>query len=165
MNRSKQDAHHGSITAAGTAADGAGATGADFLQLDARDAPRGRRAEWLAGRLRDAIADGRLPVGARLPATRTLAADLRLSRGVVTEGTGGSSTTATSPDAAGARTVVVTAPLTAPPAATPTAPHSTGTAGERARTTGPFRGDPDRTVSMPCATRAPASTCHPACPT
>ncbi|WP_082372762.1 PLP-dependent aminotransferase family protein [Nocardia sp. NRRL S-836] len=31
------------------------------------------------------MADGRLPVGTRLPATRTLAADLRVSRGVVTE--------------------------------------------------------------------------------
>ncbi|MEW2398706.1 PLP-dependent aminotransferase family protein [Streptomyces sp. NPDC046862] len=60
-------------------------SGADFLQLDIRDAPSGGRAEWLAGRLRRAIADGRLPVGSRLPATRVLAAELRVSRGLVTE--------------------------------------------------------------------------------
>ncbi|MEU0270527.1 winged helix-turn-helix domain-containing protein, partial [Streptomyces sp. NPDC006307] len=40
---------------------------------------------WLADRLRRAIADGSLPVGSRLPATRVLAAELRVSRGVVTE--------------------------------------------------------------------------------
>jgi GntR family transcriptional regulator/MocR family aminotransferase len=59
--------------------------GADFLQLNVDDAPAGGRADWLAGRLRDAIADGRLPLGSRLPATRVLAAELQVSRGVVTE--------------------------------------------------------------------------------
>ncbi|WP_282504767.1 MocR-like pyridoxine biosynthesis transcription factor PdxR [Streptomyces rhizoryzae] len=49
------------------------------------DAPPGGRSDWLAGELRRAIADGRLPVGSRLPATRVLAADLRVSRGLVTE--------------------------------------------------------------------------------
>ncbi|MEV3989563.1 PLP-dependent aminotransferase family protein [Streptomyces sp. NPDC049837] len=57
----------------------------DFLQLDVAQAPPGRLAEWLAARLRDAVADGRLPVGSRLPATRVLAAELGVSRGVVTE--------------------------------------------------------------------------------
>jgi GntR family transcriptional regulator / MocR family aminotransferase len=60
-------------------------SGSDFLQLDIGHAPPGGRADWLATRLRRAIADGRLPVGARLPATRVLAAELRVSRGVVTE--------------------------------------------------------------------------------
>ncbi|MEV6978619.1 PLP-dependent aminotransferase family protein [Kitasatospora sp. NPDC093806] len=59
--------------------------GADFLQLDAREAPVGGIADWLADRLRRAITDGRLPVGSRLPATRVLAADLKVSRGVVTD--------------------------------------------------------------------------------
>ncbi|GAA0817768.1 GntR family transcriptional regulator [Spirilliplanes yamanashiensis] len=62
-----------------------GSTGADFLQLDIGHAPAGGRADWLAGALRQAIGDGRLPVGARLPATRELAGDLGVSRGVVTE--------------------------------------------------------------------------------
>ncbi|MCF6521994.1 PLP-dependent aminotransferase family protein [Streptomyces sp. JJ36] len=59
--------------------------GSDFLQLRAEEAPRGGLAEWLARRLRAAIADGRLPVGSRLPATRVLAGELQVSRGVVTE--------------------------------------------------------------------------------
>ncbi|GHH18825.1 aminotransferase class I/II-fold pyridoxal phosphate-dependent enzyme [Streptomyces rubradiris] len=61
------------------------ARGSDFLQLAVADVPVGGKAEWLAGRLRAAIADGRLPVGGRLPPTRVLAAELRVSRGVVTE--------------------------------------------------------------------------------
>lgn len=60
-------------------------TGSDFLQLDIEAAPAGGRATWLAEQLRLAMADGRLPVGTRLPATRTLATDLNVSRGVVTE--------------------------------------------------------------------------------
>jgi GntR family transcriptional regulator/MocR family aminotransferase len=60
-------------------------TGADFLQLDPAEAPAGGLSAWLAAKLRDAIADGRLPVGSRLPASRQLAAELHVSRGVVTE--------------------------------------------------------------------------------
>lgn len=59
--------------------------GSDFLQLRIGDAPPGGLADWLTERLRAAIADGRLPVGSRLPATRRLAAELRVSRGVVSE--------------------------------------------------------------------------------
>ncbi|GAA3491651.1 PLP-dependent aminotransferase family protein [Streptomyces cremeus] len=61
------------------------AYGSDFLQLDLGDAPSGGKADWLARRLRTAIADGRLVVGAKLPPTRVLAAELGVSRGVVTE--------------------------------------------------------------------------------
>lgn len=59
--------------------------GTDFLQLDIGQAPAGGRADWLTRQLRLALADGRLPVGTTLPATRVLAAELRVSRGVVTE--------------------------------------------------------------------------------
>ncbi|WP_350279363.1 PLP-dependent aminotransferase family protein [Kribbella sp. HUAS MG21] len=59
--------------------------GADFLQLDPSEASPGGLADWLTDRLRTAISTGHLPVGARLPATRTLASDLGISRGVVTE--------------------------------------------------------------------------------
>ncbi|WP_432886433.1 PLP-dependent aminotransferase family protein [Kribbella sp. CA-245084] len=59
--------------------------GADFLQLDPAEAPPGGLANWLTDRLRTAISTGHLPVGTRLPATRTLATDLGISRGVVTE--------------------------------------------------------------------------------
>ncbi|MGW8398277.1 MocR-like pyridoxine biosynthesis transcription factor PdxR [Streptomyces lydicus] len=83
MHRSNGECFEGSISADPA---GAGAGGAsDFLQLDMGDAPVGGRADWLAGQLRRAIADGRLPVGSKLPATRVLATELRVSRGVVTE--------------------------------------------------------------------------------
>ncbi|MEU4118619.1 PLP-dependent aminotransferase family protein [Kitasatospora sp. NPDC028055] len=39
----------------------------------------------MARRLREAVADGRLPAGTRLPASRVLAAELGVSRGVVTD--------------------------------------------------------------------------------
>lgn len=60
-------------------------TGSDFLQLNLGEAPPGGLSDWLAQRLRRAIADGRLPVGSRLPPSRVLSAELRVSRGVVTE--------------------------------------------------------------------------------
>jgi GntR family transcriptional regulator/MocR family aminotransferase len=49
------------------------------------DAPRHGLTTWLAEGLRDAINQGRLPTGSRLPATRQLAAELSVSRGVVVE--------------------------------------------------------------------------------
>jgi GntR family transcriptional regulator/MocR family aminotransferase len=60
-------------------------SGSDFLQLRAEDAPAKGLTAWLTAGLRDAIAGHRLAAGARLPATRVLAADLRISRGVVVE--------------------------------------------------------------------------------
>ncbi|MFI8932659.1 PLP-dependent aminotransferase family protein [Streptomyces sp. NPDC053474] len=57
----------------------------DFLQLNTAEAPRGGMADWLARQVRRAVADGLLPVGSRLPATRVLAAELGVSRGVITE--------------------------------------------------------------------------------
>ncbi|MCT2585102.1 MocR-like pyridoxine biosynthesis transcription factor PdxR [Actinophytocola gossypii] len=52
-----------------------------FVELD-RSRPRGLRAQ-LERNLRDAIRAGRLRPGVRLPSSRTLAADLRITRGVV----------------------------------------------------------------------------------
>ncbi|MFJ6618832.1 PLP-dependent aminotransferase family protein [Kitasatospora sp. NPDC091335] len=74
MNRSKAEA-----------SDRSKETGADFLQLDTSGVPRGGLTAWLARRLREAVADGRLPAGTRLPAGRELAAELGVSRGVVTD--------------------------------------------------------------------------------
>ncbi|MGH3615227.1 MAG: PLP-dependent aminotransferase family protein [Pseudonocardia sp.] len=59
--------------------------GADFLQLDPAAAPPRGLATWLTGALRAAVADGRLPIGNRLPATRALAAELEVSRGIVVQ--------------------------------------------------------------------------------
>ncbi|HET9968187.1 MAG TPA: PLP-dependent aminotransferase family protein [Streptosporangiaceae bacterium] len=61
------------------------ATGADFLQLRPEDAPSRGLTGWLAGAIRAAIMDGRLGAGAPLPATRLLAGDLGISRGVIVE--------------------------------------------------------------------------------
>jgi GntR family transcriptional regulator / MocR family aminotransferase len=61
------------------------ATGSDFLQLDPASAPGRGLTAWLADALRGGIIDGRLPTGSALPASRVLAADLGVSRGVVVE--------------------------------------------------------------------------------
>jgi GntR family transcriptional regulator/MocR family aminotransferase len=59
--------------------------GADFLQLSPAAAPARGLTSWLAGEIRAAIIDGRLLGGTPLPATRLLAGDLGISRGVVVE--------------------------------------------------------------------------------
>jgi GntR family transcriptional regulator/MocR family aminotransferase len=53
-----------------------------YLELDVR---RGRQRRSLRESLRAAIQEGRLGAGTRLPSSRTLAASLALSRGVVTD--------------------------------------------------------------------------------
>jgi GntR family transcriptional regulator / MocR family aminotransferase len=61
------------------------AGGADFLQLSPAGAPVRGLTSWLADAVRAAIIDGRLQAGAPLPATRVLADDLGISRGVIVE--------------------------------------------------------------------------------
>ena len=60
-------------------------TGADFLQLSPGAAPVRGLTGWLADAIRAAIMDGRLRAGPPLPATRLLAGDLGVSRGVIVE--------------------------------------------------------------------------------
>jgi GntR family transcriptional regulator/MocR family aminotransferase len=60
-----------------------GTTSGLLLEVDLTGAARGRQAEALADQLRRAVRTGTLPVGTRLPASRSLAADLGVSRGVV----------------------------------------------------------------------------------
>ena len=91
------------------------AVGADFLLLDATTAPARGLTDWLVNALRTAIDDGRLAPGSRLPATRALATDLAVSRGVVVEayrrltdeglvgGRGGGGTTVLAQTSAGRR--------------------------------------------------------------
>jgi GntR family transcriptional regulator / MocR family aminotransferase len=57
----------------------------DVLALQSTPPPARGVTTWLVEALRAAVADGRLPAGSRLPATRVLAADLGISRGVVVE--------------------------------------------------------------------------------
>ena len=59
--------------------------GTDFLQLDPATAPVRGLTSWLADALRAAIIDGRLRPGTAMPATRMLAGDLGVSRGVIVE--------------------------------------------------------------------------------
>ncbi|WP_431047986.1 PLP-dependent aminotransferase family protein [Streptomyces sp. P1-3] len=98
------------------------ACGSDFLQLDAGDAPAGGKADWLARRLRQAIADGRLAVGDRLPPSRVLAAELRVSRGVVIEAYRRLTEDGHVEGRRRGGTVVVAAPPVPPPAPTGTRP-------------------------------------------
>src|ERR1700724_1747309 len=64
---------------------GTTSTGSPELLLELqRDAPRPLRAQLEDG-LRDAARSGRLAAGARLPATRALAADLGVSRRLVVD--------------------------------------------------------------------------------
>ena len=60
-----------------------GTTSGLLLEVDLTGAARGRQAEALADQLRRAMRTGTLPIGTRLPASRSLAADLGVSRGVV----------------------------------------------------------------------------------
>jgi GntR family transcriptional regulator/MocR family aminotransferase len=90
-------------------------SGADFLQLDRAEVPAGGLSDWLAKQLRRAISDGRLPVGSRLPATRALAGDLGVSRGVVTEAYRRLAEDGQLAGRGRAGTQVVAAPLMAPP--------------------------------------------------
>ncbi|MGW7438193.1 MocR-like pyridoxine biosynthesis transcription factor PdxR [Streptomyces sp. NPDC054849] len=117
MSRSNEGAVKGSKTGS------EGLSGSDFLQLDLGQAPPGGRTEWLAARLRAAIADGTLPVGSRLPASRVLAADLRVSRGLVTEAYQRLAETGQVSGRGRGGTVVVAAP---PPVAAPAAPSERG---------------------------------------
>jgi GntR family transcriptional regulator/MocR family aminotransferase len=64
---------------------GRSGVGSDFLQLRPAQAPPKGLTSWLADAIRSAIMDGRLRAGQLLPATRVLAHELRISRGVVTE--------------------------------------------------------------------------------
>ncbi|CAM5500801.1 GntR family transcriptional regulator [Streptomyces pilosus] len=131
----------GAVSERNAPTSGPAAPGSDFLQLRPDDAPSGGKADWLAQRLRQAITDRRLAVGSRLPATRVLAAELRVSRGVVTEAY---RRLAEDGHVEGRRrggTVVVAAPPTPVPPATPTPP-----AGHAPPPPSPFTGEPDADV-------------------
>ncbi|WP_282794445.1 PLP-dependent aminotransferase family protein [Streptomyces sp. CC224B] len=103
-------------SAAPAATPSAAPSASDFLQLNPADAPQGGLADWLARQIRRAVADGLLPVGSRLPATRVLAAELGVSRGVVTEAYRRLTEDGHVAGRGRGGTVVVTAPLAAPTA-------------------------------------------------
>lgn len=96
--------------------------GSDFLQLDPSVAPARDRTGWLVEQLRAAIGDGRLVVGARLPATRILAADLGFARGTVVEAYRRLTETGVLDGNRGAGTSVAAAPVPAEGSPAPVAP-------------------------------------------
>ena len=88
--------------------------GSDFLQLDPAAAPAHGLADWLTAALRAGVADGRLSVGTRLPATRGLALQLGVSRGVVVQAYQRLTDEGLLAGQRGGGTTVVTAALPAP---------------------------------------------------
>lgn len=116
------DDPHPSPGPAGTARATAAPRGSDFLQLDPSTAPARDRVGWLVDELRRAVQDGRLGLGSRLPATRTLAGDLGFARGTVVEAYRRLAETGVLDGDRGAGTRVVAAPVaTASAAPTPDA--------------------------------------------
>ncbi len=97
----------------------------DFLQLNPAEAPRGGMSDWLAREIRRAVAEGLLPAGSRLPATRVLADELGVSRGVVTEAYRRLTEDGHVAGHGRAGTIVLSAPLARPTTA-PDAPHAPG---------------------------------------
>jgi len=76
------------MTSSGTNPEGpaaAGRSGAWEVLLPAASAPPRARGRALQAALREAVRSGLLPPGTRLPSSRELAADLGVSRGLVTE--------------------------------------------------------------------------------
>ncbi|MFD0419693.1 PLP-dependent aminotransferase family protein [Streptomyces sp. NPDC127108] len=110
MNRSNGSPSDRSITPVGKAV-----AASDFLQLNPADAPRGGMSDWLARQIRRAVAEGLLPPGSRLPATRVLADELGVSRGVVTEAYRRLTEDGHVEGRGRAGTVVLAAPLVRPP--------------------------------------------------
>ncbi|MFH8990516.1 aminotransferase class I/II-fold pyridoxal phosphate-dependent enzyme [Streptomyces sp. NPDC017940] len=120
MNRSNGSSSDWSITRRGRAV-----AASDFLQLNPAEAPRGGLSDWLAREIRRAVAEGLLPAGSRLPATRVLAAELGVSRGVVTEAYRRLTEDGHLAGHGRAGTIVLSAPL-ARPSEAPDAPHAPG---------------------------------------
>ncbi|MCX4587445.1 PLP-dependent aminotransferase family protein [Streptomyces sp. NBC_01481] len=75
----------GTTSAAGGSSRGEAWNTAWELLLPAAAAPARQRGRALQSALRDAVRSGRLAAGTRLPSSRELAADLGVSRGLVTE--------------------------------------------------------------------------------
>jgi GntR family transcriptional regulator/MocR family aminotransferase len=110
--------------------------GADLLQLDRSAAPARGLTSWLAEALRAGIRDGRLRPGTALPATRALAGDLDVSRGVVVEAYQRLREEGLIGARSGAGTTVLPAtvpPATVPPATAPLAGTVTGPPSASAR--------------------------------
>ncbi|EPD62412.1 PLP-dependent aminotransferase family protein [Streptomyces sp. HGB0020] len=97
------------------------------LLLPAVSAPARTRGRSLQAALREAVRTGRLPPGTRLPSSRDLAADLGVSRGLITEAYEQLTAEGYLRSGRGAGTWVGGAVRAAPPRARDLAPRSPGT--------------------------------------
>ncbi|MFF7216721.1 PLP-dependent aminotransferase family protein [Streptomyces sp. NPDC008238] len=152
MDRSTKASVQGSNQAEDSAdqvPDRAASPGSDFLQLEIGHVPAGGRTAWLTDRLRSAIADGRLRVGARLPASRVLAEELHVTRGVVTEAYRRLAESGQIAGRGRLGTVVVAAPA-APPGRTHDVPGTGAGSGAAIFTSGHSDGVVDALRAMPC---------------
>ncbi|MER8008102.1 PLP-dependent aminotransferase family protein [Streptomyces sp. NPDC094149] len=111
---------------AGDAGTGHSASPAWELLLPAVSAPARTRGRSLQAALREAVRSGRLPPGTRLPSSRDLAADLGVSRGLVTEAYEQLTAEGYLRSGRGAGTWVGGAVRAAPPRARDLAPRSPG---------------------------------------
>ena len=103
------------------------------LDLDLAAAPAGGRRRAIEAALRAAIGARRLPSGARLPSTRTLAADLGVARGTVVDAYDQLVAEGWLAARRGGRTVVVATP----PLSSPSSPPAAGPAAPPPRIAGP----------------------------
>lgn len=123
--------------------------GSDFLQLEIGQVPAGGRTAWLTDQLRTAIADGRLRVGARLPASRVLAEELHVTRGMVTEAYRRLAESGQIAGRGRQGTVVVAAPA-APPGRAHDMPETGAGSGTAIFDSGDREGAVDMLRAMPC---------------
>ncbi|MGV9943327.1 MocR-like pyridoxine biosynthesis transcription factor PdxR [Streptomyces sp. NPDC003401] len=115
------------MTSSGTDPAGAAASAAWEVLLPAASAPPRARGRTLRAALREAVRSGRLAPGTRLPSSRDLAADLGVSRGLVTEAYEQLAAEGYLRSGRGAGTWVSGAVRAAPPRARDLAPRSPGT--------------------------------------
>lgn len=115
------------MTSSGTNPAGAAASAAWEVLLPAASAPPRARGRTLRAALREAVRSGRLAPGTRLPSSRDLAADLGVSRGLVTEAYEQLTAEGYLRSGRGAGTWVGGAVRAAPPRARDLAPRSPGT--------------------------------------
>ncbi|MFI5686963.1 PLP-dependent aminotransferase family protein [Streptomyces sp. NPDC051636] len=114
------------MTSSGTNPGGLVGSAAWELLLPAASAPARARGRSLQAALREAIRSGRLAAGTRLPSSRDLAADLGVSRGLVTEAYEQLTAEGYLRSGRGAGTWVGGAVRSAPPHARDLAPRSLG---------------------------------------
>lgn len=147
------------MTSSGTDPERPPASAAWEVLLPAAAAPPRARGRALQAALRDAVRSGRLARGARLPSSRDLAADLGVSRGLVTEAYEQLTAEGYLRSGRGAGTWVGGAARAARPPARDLAPRPPGARADF------VPGTPDLSLFPRAAWAAAQRGCSPNCPT